>query len=195
MNIRIISVTLPLALAIPAMASAGVPPSDRPLIKPVTNPRWALEAGAGVLGYTGGTAAVGPAWNVRATAGITARVSVEGNYVGSVNKRPDIDRSIVLTAADAGVRYDLPHGRRALVVPFVVGGVGISSWAGSGGDGFALTVPVSVGADRMLTRSIKIGARAMFRPSFFDNLGVAGSAKSEPGGDTWGLLAHLGGAF
>ncbi|WP_437567638.1 hypothetical protein [Sorangium sp. So ce542] len=174
--------------------AGNVPPADQPLIRRIPEPTIAVEGGFGMLGYLGGTAGVGPTWNVRVTGSMSPRVAIEGNYIGSVNQRATLDRSLVLTSLDAGLRYNVLRADEAIVQPFVVAGVGYAGWAGEGGDAFALTVPVTVGVERLVTRNVKVGARLNFRPAFFDDLTVRGAA-SQTGGDSWALLAHGGGAF
>ncbi|WP_437332815.1 hypothetical protein [Sorangium sp. So ce394] len=174
--------------------AGNVPPADQPLIRRIPEPSIAVEGGFGMLGYLGGTAGVGPTWNVRVTGSMSPRVAVEGNYIGSVNQRATLGRSLVLTSLDAGVRYNVLRADEAIVQPFVVAGVGYAGWAGEGGDAFALTVPVTVGVERLVTRNVKVGARLNFRPAFFDDLTVRGAA-TQTGGDSWALLAHGGGAF
>ncbi|KYG11273.1 hypothetical protein BE21_08115 [Sorangium cellulosum] len=174
--------------------AGNVPPADQPLIRRIPEPTIAVEGGFGMLGYLGGTAGVGPTWNVRVTGSMSPRVAVEGNYIGSVNQRATLGRSLVLTSLDAGVRYNVLRADEAIVQPFVVAGVGYAGWAGEGGDAFALTVPVTVGVERLVTRNVKVGARLNFRPAFFDDLTVRGAA-TQTGGDSWALLAHGGGAF
>ncbi|MGK3960146.1 hypothetical protein WMF38_44740 [Sorangium sp. So ce118] len=174
--------------------AGNVPPADQPLIRRIPEPSIAVEGGFGMLGYLGGTAGVGPTWNVRVTGTMSPRLAVEGNYIGSVNQRATLGRSLVMTSLDAGVRYNVLRADEAIVQPFVVAGVGYTGWAGEGGDAFAVSVPLTVGVERLVTRNIKLGARLNFRPAFFDDLTVRGAA-SQTGGDSWALLAHGGGAF
>ncbi|WP_437721624.1 hypothetical protein [Sorangium sp. So ce861] len=174
--------------------AGNVPPADQPLIRRIPEPTIAVEGGFGMLGYLGATAGVGPTWNVRVTGSMSPRVAVEGNYIGSVNQRATMGRSLVLTSLDAGLRYNVLRADEAIVQPFVVAGLGYAGWAGEGGDAFALAVPVTVGVERLVTRNVKLGARLNFRPAFFDDLTVRGAA-SQTGGDSWALLAHGGGAF
>src|SRR5689334_13852745 len=98
--------------AMPARAEQGVAPAaagatyeripraDEPLLPAKIQPTLTLEAGAGVLGYIGGTAALGPAWNVRAIFGLTRRIAIEGNYLGSFNERSGRPGSLVYTGID-----------------------------------------------------------------------------------------------
>ncbi|WP_437574546.1 hypothetical protein [Sorangium sp. So ce887] len=172
----------------------NVPPADQPLIRRIPEPSIAVEGGFGMLGYLGGTAGVGPTWNVRVTGSMSPRVAVEANYIGSVNQRATLGRSLVMTSLDAGLRYNVLRADEAIVQPFVVAGVGYTGWAGEGGDAFAVSVPLTAGVERLVTRNVKLGARLNFRPAFFDDLTVRGSA-TQTGGDSWALLAHGGGAF
>ncbi|WP_437775867.1 hypothetical protein [Sorangium sp. So ce1097] len=172
----------------------NVPPADQPLIRRIPEPTIAVEGGFGALGYLGAAAGVGPTWNVRVTGAMTPRVAVEGNYIGSVNQRATMGRSLVMTSLDAGVRYNILRADEAIVQPFVVAGVGYTGWAGEGGDAFALTVPLTAGVERLVTRNVKLGARFSYRPAFFDDLTLRGAA-TQTGGDSWALLAHGGGAF
>ncbi len=172
----------------------NVPPADQPLIRRIPEPSIAVEGGFGMLGYLGGTAGVGPTWNVRVTGSMSPRVAVEGNYIGSVNQRATLGRSLVMTSLVAGRRYNVLRADEAVVLPFVVAGVGYTGWAGEGGDAFAVSVPLTAGVERLVTRNVKLGARLNFRPAFFDDLTVRGAA-SQTGGDSWALLAHGGGAF
>ncbi|WP_437619614.1 hypothetical protein [Sorangium sp. So ce1151] len=174
--------------------AGNVPPADQPLIRRIPEPSIAVEGGFGMLGYLGGAAGVGPTWNVRVTGTMSRRLAVEGNYIGSVNQRTTLGRSLVMTSLDAGVRYNVLRADEAIVQPFVVAGVGYTGWAGEGGDAFALSVPLTAGVERLVTRNIKLGARLNFRPAFFDDLSVRGAA-TQTGGDSWALLAHGGGAF
>jgi hypothetical protein len=179
----------------PAIASP--PPADRPLIPRHLQPRVSVEAGAGVLGYISGTAAVGPAWNARVTGALDDHFAVEGNYTGSVNRRSDQSGSLVYTAVDADLRYNILRADQFVVQPYLVGGLGYVGYFGPGGDGAALTIPVAVGVERLLTEQIKAGARFNLRPAFFDNLnhdtGQPNAAGT--GGSVWTLLANVGGAF
>ncbi|AUX45851.1 hypothetical protein SOCE26_073470 [Sorangium cellulosum] len=174
--------------------AGNVPPADQPLIERLPEPTIAVEGGFGMLGYLGGTAAVGPTWNVRVTGTLSPRLAVEGNYIGSVNERTTAGRSLVMTSFDAGVRYNVLRAHEAIVQPFVVAGVGYVGWAGEGGDAFALSVPLTAGVERLVTRNIKLGARFNFRPAFLDDLSVRGAAE-QTGGDSWAVIAHGGGAF
>ncbi|WP_437808576.1 hypothetical protein [Sorangium sp. So ce1078] len=174
--------------------AGNVPPADQPLIRRIPEPSIAVEGGFGMLGYLGGTAGVGPTWNVRVTGTMSRRLAVEANYIGSVNQRATLGRSLVMTSLDAGLRYNVLRADEAIVQPFVVAGLGYSGWAGEGGDAFALSVPLTAGVERLVTRNIKLGARLNFRPAFFDDLTVRGAA-TQTGGDSWALLAHGGGAF
>ncbi|WP_437973691.1 hypothetical protein WMF11_33830 [Sorangium sp. So ce295] len=174
--------------------TGNLPPADQPLIRRIPEPTVAVEGGLGVLGFLGGAAGVGPSWNVRVTGSMSPRVAVEANYTGSVNERAIVGKSLVMTSFDAGLRYNILRADEAVVQPFVVGGVGYVGWAGRGGDAFALSVPLTAGVERLVTRNVKLGARFNFRPAFFDDLSLGG-ATSPTGGDTWALLAHGGGAF
>jgi hypothetical protein len=182
----------PISIPIPSP-----PPADRPLIPRHIQPRISVEGGGGVLGYISGTAAVGPAWNARVTGALDERFAVEGNYTGSVNRRSDQSGSLVYTAIDADLRYNLLRADQFFVQPYLVGGIGYVGYAGPGGDGAALAIPVAVGVERLLTEQIKAGARFDLRPAFFDNLnhdtGQPNAAAT--GGSTWTLLANVGGAF
>jgi hypothetical protein len=174
------------------------PPADRPLVPPHLQPRVTVEGGAGVLGYISGTAAIGPAWNARVTGALNERFAVEGNYTGSVNRRSDQTGSLVYTAIDADLRYNLLRADQFVVQPYLVGGLGYVGYFGPGGDGAALTTPVAVGVERLITEQIKAGARFSVRPAFFDNLAHTGATVEEAaatGGSVWNLLANVGGAF
>lgn len=175
----------------------GPPPADRPILPPDFRPTLSFDGGAGVLGYISGTAAVGPAWTVRVTASINERFAVEGNYTGSVNRRADLTGSLVYTAVDADLRYNLLRANQFPVQPYLAGGIGYVGYAGPGGDGAAVTTPVAVGAERLITQNIKAGARFNLRPAFFDNLSHKGQPTSvvATGGGVWSLLANVGGAF
>ncbi|MDC3961227.1 outer membrane beta-barrel protein [Polyangium jinanense] len=190
------------ALGAPSLAHAqntraGLPPADQPAIREIPRPTsFSVEGGAGIVGFLGGVGALGPGWNVRVTGAINDRWAIEGNYLGSTNTRADTRTQLVMTSLDAGARYNLAAADRLPLQPFVVAGVGYAGFAGSYGDGFTLIVPVGVGADRMLTENIKVGARFNYRPAFFDNLGSPITPPNdEPGGDTWTLLAQIGGGF
>ena len=177
---------------------AGPPPADRPILSAHLQPTLSFEGGAGVLGYISGTAAVGPAWNARVTASISERFAVEGNYTGSVNRRSDQTGSLVYTAVDADLRYNLLRADQFVVQPYLAGGIGYVGYGGPGGDGAAVTTPLAVGAERLITENIKAGARFNLRPSFFDDLshkGQAATSAAATGGSVWSLLANVGGAF
>ena len=128
------------------------------------------------------------------TGSFTPRWSVEGNYTGSVNARSDNTGSLTYTALDADARFNILRADEAPVQPFVTAGVGFASWGGPGGDRAALTLPLAIGADRMLTERIKVGARFSVRPAFFADLGY-GNEPNPPSGGTWSLVGNLGGAF
>jgi hypothetical protein len=176
---------------------AGLPPADQPMIQRIPKPHTlSVEGGGGVVGFVGGTGTPGPAWNLRVTGAMTPRFSIEGNYLGSVNQRSDTKDSLVMTSVDAGVRYNILLPEQFPVQPFVVGGVGYAGFAGRYGDPAMLVVPVAVGAERLLTPAIKVGARFSYRPAFFDNLSTPATPRGEtPGADTWTLLAQIGGGF
>jgi hypothetical protein len=166
--------------------------ADQPLIRRIPAPTIAIDAGAGVLGYTGGAAAVGPAWNVRVTGNFTPRFAGELSYTGAANEATRTDDTLVMTSIDAAVRVNLLQPDQAPVQPYVLAGVGYAGWAGDSGDGFAVTIPLAGGVERMLTRNIKIGARVTFKPAFADELGEGADA---PGGDTWSVVGNVGGGF
>ncbi|MRG92437.1 outer membrane beta-barrel protein [Polyangium spumosum] len=200
---RIVAAVLAFAaLGAPTLAHAqnnqgGMPPADEPVIQRVPRPQsFSVEGGAGVVGFLGGVGSLGVGWNVRITGAINDRWALEGNYLGSANTRADTRDSLVMTSLDAGLRYNLAAANALPLQPFVVGGVGYAGFAGNYGDAFTLVVPVGVGADRLLTENIKVGARFNYRPAFFDNLGSPITpAGDEPGADTWSLLAQVGGGF
>ncbi len=189
------------ALAAPTLAHAqtnqrGMPPADQPVLRNIPQPTYSVEGGAGIVGFVGGVGSLGPGWNVRVSGALDDRWSIEGNYLGSSNTRADTRDPIVMTSLDAGIRYNLTDGTRLPLRPFVAGGVGYAGFAGNYGDAFTLVVPVAVGADRMLTESIRVGGRFSYRPAFFDNMGTPTTpAGNEPGADTWTLLAQIGGGF
>lgn len=170
------------------------PTADRPLIRALPPPAFVIDGGVGVLGYVNGTGRLGPAWNLRVTADFARRFAVEGNYVGSVNKRADNTGSLTYASVDADIRYNVLRADEAPVQPYVSAGLGWAAWLGPGGTPASLVVPLSAGVERMLTERIKIGARLNFRPAFFDDLGHTGDP-NPPGGDTWSLVANVGGAF
>ena len=171
------------------------PPADQPLLRKAPQPiAYAVEGGAGLLGYLGGTGRLGPAWNVRVTAEFTPRLAAEVGYLGSANERADEAGTLMYTTVDAGVRYNILLADQAPVQPYVAAGLGYAGWIGPGGAPAALVIPVSVGVERMLTQHVKIGARLNVRPSFGENLGY-GNERGAPGGSTWVLLAGAGGAF
>jgi len=170
------------------------PPADQPLIRALPQPLFVIDGGAGVLGYVGGTGRLGPAWSVRVTADFARRFAVEGNYIGSVNRRADNTGSLTYTSLDADIRYNVLRADEAPVQPYISAGLGWAAWLGPGGRPASLVLPVAVGVERMLTQRIKIGARFNFRPAFFDDLGHA-NEPNPPGGDTWSLVANVGGAF
>ncbi|MDI1479701.1 outer membrane beta-barrel protein [Polyangium sp. y55x31] len=190
------------ALGAPSLAyaqnyRAGLPPADQPAIRQIPRPTsFSVEGGAGVIGFLGGVGALGPSWNVRVTGAINDRWAVEGSYLGSSNTRADTRTQLVMTSLDAGVRYNLVPANRFPLQPFVAGGIGYAGFAGRYGDAFTLVIPVGVGADRMLTENIKVGARFNYRPAFFDHLGPPTMpVGDQPGADTWSLLAQVGGGF
>lgn len=170
------------------------PPADQPLITRVPKPAISVDGGAGVLGYVGGTGRLGPAWNVRVTGDFTPRIALEGNYIGAANKRADNTGTLTYTSLDADVRYNILLADEAPVQPYVSAGLGYAGWFGSGGTPASLVIPLSAGVERLLTERIKIGARFTLRPALFDDLGHK-DEKNPPGGDTWALIANVGGAF
>jgi hypothetical protein len=175
---------------------AGLPPADQPMLRRIPRPVISVEGGGGIVGFVGGVGAPGPAWNLRVTGTMTERVAIEGNYLGSVNERSDTKDSLVMTAIDAGVRYNLLLPEQFPVQPFVVGGVGYAGFAGRNGDPATLVVPLVVGAERLLTPNIKVGARFSYRPTFFDDLSTPTTPRGDhPGADMWTLLGQIGGGF
>lgn len=176
-------------------AAEGLPPADQPLIPAKIEPVWiSFEGGAGILGYLGGTAALGPAWNVRVAGILSERVAIEGSYLGSLNRRVDRESRLVYTGVDADVRYNILRADQAPVQPFVAAGLGYAAVLGEYGDATVLTFPLSVGVERLLSPYIKIGARLNVRPAVLDDLGTP-SERNPPGADTWSLTAHFGGGF
>jgi hypothetical protein len=180
----------------------GVPEADQPLVyvepKPLSLERLSIDGGAGILGYMSGAGAIGPAWNARASYLISPRIVLEANYNGAVNKRPIVNTTLVSTFIDADVRYNILRADSAPVQPYVLAGVGWGGFGGKGGDMGTLIIPVAVGAERALTSHIKIGARFTFRPAFFDELTYNAPGlvdTNEPGGDTYELVANVGGSF
>lgn len=175
---------------------AGLPPADQPMLKRLPQPVLTVEGGGGIVGFVGGTGAPGPGWNLRVAGALSDRVAIEGNYLGSVNERTDTKDALVMTAIDAGIRYNVLLAEEFPVQPFVVGGVGYAGFAGQNGDPAMLVVPLVVGAERLLTPNIKIGARFSYRPAFFDDLSTPKTPRGDnPGADTWTLLAQVGGGF
>jgi hypothetical protein len=148
----------------------------------------------GVLGYVSGTGRVGPAWNVRFTADFSRRFAAEAAYTGAVNTRADNTGSLLYTAIDGSLRYNILRADEAPVQPYVSAGLGWSAWIGPGGTPFSIGLPIAAGVERMLTDRVKIGARLQVRPTFFDDLGH-GDEKNPPGGDSWMLSVNAGGAF
>lgn len=178
--------------------AAGAPRADQPLLPPDVDPVFGFEAGGGILGYFDGTASVGPLWQVRARAHFTPSWSAEVTYVGSVNDRQDNDSTMVTTQIDGSVRYDMLRSYNLPVQPFATAGLGYAGFSGDDGDMAAFVVPLGVGADRALTRNIRVGARFNFRPVFADNLATPRDrieGEDGPGGDNWSIAAHLGGQF
>lgn len=182
----------------PPPPGAGIPappPADRPLIREVPRPTGLLlDGGMGVLGFISGTGRVGPAWTVRFTADFSRRFAAEAAYTGSVNTRADNTGSLVYTALDGTLRYNILRADEAPVQPYVSAGLGWSAWIGPGGTPFSIGVPLAAGVERMLTDRVKIGARLQVRPTFFDDLGH-GEEANPPGGDSWMLSVNAGGAF
>jgi hypothetical protein len=175
---------------------AGLPPADQPVLRRIPQPVISVEGGGGVVGFVGGVGAPGPAWNLRVTGTMSDRISIEGNYLGSVNERSDTKDSLVMTAVDVGLRYNLMLPEQFPVQPFVVGGVGYAGFAGRNGDPATLVVPLVVGGERLLTPNIKVGARFSYRPAFFDDLSTPTTPRGDrPGADMWTLLAQIGGGF
>ncbi len=174
----------------------GVPPADQPLLRHMPQPVVSVEGGGGIVGFVGGAGKPGPGWNLRVTGALSDRWAVEGNYLGSVNERSDTKDTLVMTGIDLGVRYNLALPDQLPVQPFVVGGAGYAGFAGRNGDPAMLVVPLVVGAERLLTPNIKVGARFSYRPAFFDDLSTPTTARGEkPGADTWSVLAQIGGGF
>ncbi|UQA59756.1 hypothetical protein E8A73_004430 [Polyangium aurulentum] len=174
----------------------GLPNADQPVIRNWPQPTLSVEGGAGIVGFVGGAASLGPAWNVRVSGAVSDRFVLEGNYVGGLSERADTGDSLVMTALDAGGRYNILLPDQSPVVPFVGAGVGYAGFAGRYGDAATLIVPVNGGVERMLTENIKVGARFTFRPAFFDDLGTdLPGSRGQPGADTWSLLAQVGGGF
>lgn len=170
------------------------PPADVPLIRKIPTPLLSVDGGVGIIGYIGGTAALGPAWNVRVTGDFNPRFAVEGNYTGAVNRRSDGTGSLMYASLDGDLRYNILRADQAPVEPFVAAGLGWVGWIGPGGTPAAVVIPITVGAERLLTEHIKIGARFALRPSLFEDLGH-GYEQNRPTGDTWSLLANVGGYF
>jgi hypothetical protein len=141
----------------------------------------------------GAAAGVGFAWNARVTANLSPRWAAEGNYTGSLNRRPD-QHALVMTAIDGDVRFNFTRGPELPVQPFVTAGLGWEGFAGENGNMAAIAFPLGAGVERLLTREIKMGARFEIRPALNGNLGPPGSIE-QPGATTWALLAHLGGRF
>jgi hypothetical protein len=172
----------------------AVPPAAQPLVTSVPRPTFALDVGTGARGYLGGTAAMGPLWNVRVTGYFTPRWAAEANYTGAVNQRSDNTGDLIYTALDAALRYSFLRADQAPVVPYVAAGMGVAFYSGPG-NGAGLTVPLAVGVERDLTRNIRVGARFQLRPAFLEDLAALPSETNQPGGDTWSVVANVGGQF
>lgn len=187
----------PVASAQAQTRRGGLPNADQPVIRNWPQPTIAVEGGAGIVGFVGGAASLGPAWNVRVSGAVSERFVLEGNYVGGLSQRADTGDSLVMTALDAGGRYNFLLPDQSPFVPFAGVGVGYAGFAGKYGDAATLIVPVSGGVERMLTQNVKVGARFSYRPAFFDDLGtdLPGTRGASPGADTWSLLAQVGGGF
>lgn len=187
----------PVASAHAQTRRGGLPNADQPVIRNWPQPTLSVEGGAGIVGFVGGAASLGPAWNVRVSGAVSDRFVLEGNYVGGLSQRADTGDSLVMTALDAGGRYNFLLPDQSPFVPFAGVGVGYAGFAGKYGDAATLIVPVSGGVERMLTQNIKVGARFAYRPAFFDDLGtdLPGTRGASPGADTWSLLAQVGGGF
>jgi hypothetical protein len=172
--------------------------ADQPLLPPDTEPVFGFEGGAGILGYLGGTASVGPTWQARVRAHLTPSWAVEATYLGGASERDDNDATMVTTQIDGSVRYNAFRNYNLPVQPFVTAGLGYAGFAGDDGDLLAFVIPLGVGADRALTRNIRLGARFNFRPVFGEDLATPRDqieGEDGPGGDTWSVAAHLGGQF
>ncbi len=178
----------------PPPPTAEVPRADRPIVTKIPEPKVTIEGGAGAVGYIGGTAGVGPAWNARVIGTFTPRLAVEGNYTGSVNQRTD-GGSLVYNSVDADLRFNVLRADQAPVQPFIAAGIGWAGYAGTRGDGAAMVFPIYVGVERRFARHVVVGARFNLRPAIFDNLGPIPGRHDEQGGDTWSLVANVGGAF
>jgi hypothetical protein len=170
------------------------PPADQPLIRRIPKPLLSVEGGVGIIGYISGAAGLGPAWNVRVTGEFNPRFAAEGNYVGAANQRSDGTGTLTYVSLDADLRYNILRADEAPVEPFVTAGLGWAGFIGSGGTPASMVVPITVGAERLLTEHIKIGARFALRPALFADLGHP-YEHDQPGGSTWALLANVGGYF
>lgn len=200
----IAALTLAPALALAQNNAPPEPPqarrgADVPLVptgERYDEPIITIEGGAGVMGYPGGAASVGPAWNARVTSKFTPRLAAEGNYVGGLSSRPQTADALMMASFDVSGRYNLLRLDEAPVQPFVTAGVGYAAFIGDDGDLFTMVVPVGAGIEKNLTRSIKLGGRFQYRPAFFDHLGRDDVAPNlQPGGDTFQILAQVGGGF
>jgi hypothetical protein len=170
------------------------PPADVPLLRTIPKAQISMDGGVGVIGYIGGAAGLGPAWNVRVTGDLNPRFALEGNYVGAANQRSDGTGTLGYTSLDGDVRFNILRADQAPVEPFVTAGLGWAAFIGPGGTAGSLVVPLNVGVERLLTEHIKIGARFALRPALFADLGHPYD-RNPPGGGTWALIANVGGYF
>ena len=181
------------------VGAAEPPRADRPIVPPDVEPVFAFEGGAGMLGYLGGTAAIGPAWQARIRANFTPMWAVEATYLGAVNDRSDNDEMMLTTQIDGSVRFNAFRNYNLPVQPFLTAGVGYAGFAtDEGSDLAALVLPIGAGVDRALTPNLRLGARFNLRPVVGDNLQTdrqRAMGDEGSGGDSWSLAAHIGGEF
>lgn len=191
------------------------------VIQPIPSESWystnragfALTAGGGVQGFTGGTmrdtTKDGGNWDVRAAFGTRLPVSFEASYLGSAQQINalglDSNALLVGNGVQGNLRINATTGNIP-VQPFLFGGVAWRRYQLENtstntsdviGEDDVLEVPLGIGVAYKL-RGFTLDARGEYRPSFYSNLvpDSGTNAFSDPASlDRWGVNANLGVEF
>ena len=205
----------PMAAA-PVPAATEMPPLPMPEASDRRRPVFGLGMGAavggGVTGFVDEQARdftqPGGSWEARVSFGTRSPVAVEAAYIGSAQTIDALglgsDAILMGNGAEATARVNFT--RRAVVQPYIFGGVGWNHFSlqneGSNTSSLlssddVLTVPFGVGIGFRLTDQLSLDVRGTGRAAFDDELMAAPFANTDQDArlHTWNALARVGFEF